>query len=156
MEFSFDFDEMRLDREWKQQSDRYFNIGKMLAGAKSDHDELECALKLAKAEIDFDIRNNPNSYGISKITEAAVESSVLRSDRVQGLLKQIREARHECDILTAALEAMQHRKRALENMVRLHMTNYCSEPVADAAAGQELQEMSRQTTRRRVGVKKRE
>lgn len=156
MEFSFDIDEMQLHREWKDQPKRYFKIGELLANAKRNYDEIDASLKLAKAEVDMDVRANPDAYGLAKITEAVVESAVLRSKKVQGIIEELREARHECDILTVALEAMQHRKRSLENLVSLHIANYYSAPVANAEAGQELQEMGRQTTRRRVGVKKRE
>jgi len=44
--------------------------------------------------------------------------------------KEVLRLRHAADVLQAAVTALDHRKKALENLVYLHGQNYFSEPHA--------------------------
>lgn len=150
----FSIDEMRLDREWKQQADRYFEVATELADARRTHDELEVGLKVLKAEVDIDARKNPAKYGLEKTTDSSIASVVTQDKRVVILQDEAREARHRVDILSGALEALQHRKRALEKLVDLHLSNYYSTPVTDAESQEAINDMQHKVVRRRAGVRK--
>lgn len=150
----FSIDEMRLDREWNQQAARYFEVATELADARREYDELEAGLKVLKAEIDLDVRKNPDKYGLDKTTEGIVSSVVTKDSRVTIAHDEVRDARHRVDILSGALEALQHRKRALEKLVDLHLSGYYAAPTTDAKSQEEINDMQHKVVRRRAGVRK--
>lgn len=153
--FDFSIDEMQLDKEWNGQAERFFRMASKLANAKQEYEELENAFKVTKAELELDIRSDPQKYGLDKTTEATVAATVLVQRQYSEAATQVREARHAVDILSAAVEAMQHRKRALENLVSLHLANYYAVPQTTAGNHEELDEMTRTRVRRKAGTRRR-
>lgn len=118
----------KLDWEWRRQSRLYFTYAEKLANARKDHEVAKNTLQVTFAEWDRKIRRDPESHGLEKPTETSIKSVILVSKDHQKAEKELIEAKHRVDIIQAFVDALDHKKKALENMVHLHGQNYFSEP----------------------------
>ena len=139
-----------LDREWMEQPRRYDRWGKRKAKAAAEKFRAEENLKLVrsdvkrgldevKAEIEMEIRANPEKYFSSKPTEAAIQSKLILHDKVKEKQDQNRQvlvdAIEKCavaiekeDTMETARIAMQHKKTSLEYASMLWAANYYARP----------------------------
>lgn len=130
MEDLLKIDSGRLDYEWLRQANLVFKASKLEAQARKAVDELKRELDVERAQVDSSIRENPGNFGIVKITEKIIESTILQDVGVQELLADLNKARYDQNMRQALVNALEHKKRALESLVSLHGQNYFSEPRA--------------------------
>lgn len=126
----FEIDRDRLDVEWEKQSKIVYNYSMRLADARYELDKLRSQLDVVEAEIDQSIRARPGKYGLDKVTESGIKQIIILNPKRQKVQDQILEQKHEVDILQGAVNALEHKKSALERLVMLHGQNYFSTPVA--------------------------
>jgi hypothetical protein len=98
-----------------------------LAEANAEVDELKDRLEKIKAELDLEARDDLTGKA-GKFTEAMVSSWVFRNERYIVALNDLREAQRKAAILKAEVQALDQRKAALENLVRLHGQEYYAVP----------------------------
>ena len=101
------------------------------------------------------ITNDPGRYGLPKATDAVVSASVVQQKSYQELQARVRDARHAMGVLDAGKSALDHRKKALEDLVALHLSGYFATPRAaqgDKEAVDEMEKRSIRTRRRREAV----
>ncbi|MBN2570509.1 MAG: hypothetical protein JXA68_00155 [Ignavibacteriales bacterium] len=121
-------DEDFLDMEFLDQPSLMVKYSTMLADAKRERDLAKEALDLKKAEIDRDVRNNPDNYDLAKITETAILNVILSDDTYKEANKIYNDANYEVNVLQGVVSAIEHRKSALENLVKLYGQNYFAGP----------------------------
>ena len=121
-------DEDALDVELLEQSSLMVKYSRLLAEAKQDRDISKEALELKKAEINLDVRDHPQNYSLEKVTDKAVEACILQSDEYQEAIKVLNEANFEVNVLQGVVNAIEHRKSALENLVKLYIQGYFAGP----------------------------
>jgi hypothetical protein len=141
-----EINENELDKEWVEQPVLYFRWARKLADARLKVDEAKAELELVTAELDSKIREDPESYGIEKLTEAGVKSTILIQEEYTDALQTFNAARHQVNILDAGVNALEHRKRALEKLVDLYARSYFAPP---QASGKNRKEFDKKATRRR-------
>lgn len=151
-QFNLDIDELALDREWMQQGKRYFRATQGYADARRTLDEAKAELEVVRAELSKDIRLRPNIYGVQKITEDAVAQTVPLQTEYKQAQKSVIEAQHDTNIYHGFVTAMEQRKTALENLVKLHLAGYFAGPRAPEGSEEQVKEMEDNYIRRRVGV----
>lgn len=122
--------ETELDKEWVEQPKLFFKYATQLADAKNKVAECKATLELNEAELAKMIRDAPEDFNMIKITEASLEACVKRQKAYQKSLQRLNNAKHDQDIVQAAVDALDHRKKALENLVHLFSMNYFSTPKA--------------------------
>ena len=127
-ELDTSIDEQALDVEWLQQADLMRKYAAHAAATKRYMDEIKERLEVEKARLDLEIRKDPSKYGIEKVTESVVQSAILIQPEYQELQRLYREARYENDIANAAVRAIDQKKTALENLVRLLIASYFAGP----------------------------
>jgi hypothetical protein len=148
----FDFfaiDEHRLDKEWVNQPTLFFTWARKLADARQQLEEAKASLDVVYAELDNAIRERPGKYGLEKITESAIKQLIPSQAPYAEALAAVNTTKHRVDVLQAAVTALEHRKRALENLVDLHGQNYFAEPTAPAHSRERVQETTKQQIRKR-------
>ncbi len=118
----------QLEIEWLKQPHLYMKYSEMVADAGKDADEAKEKVSLKYAELDNHIREMMKANG-EKITEKLVEASVLQHEAYKKALSTLNKRKHEHAILQGALRAIDQRKSALENLVRLALGGYYSMPV---------------------------
>ena len=137
----FDLDENRLDQEWLNQPRLYFQHATLLASARKELERAKAKENLVAAEVELDVRKRPEHYGIDKVTEGVVSSTVTVQARYQSAKQELLNAQHEVRVHEVDVATLDHRKKALENMVQLQMANYYSEPRAPREAGRRMNEV---------------
>ncbi len=134
-------DHTALDVEWIEQPELMRKYAGHAASMKKETDEAKERFDVGKARIEMQIRANPEEYGLEKITESAISSTVLLQEEYQELSRQYTEARYEYDVAVAAVRAIDQRKTALENLVKLLTASYFAGP-------QSPRDLSREWTER--------
>jgi hypothetical protein len=99
-----------------------------LAEAKLERDLHKEALEFTRADLDRKIREDPDKYGLVKVTESALSSTILLNEKYQEKSSNFHDANFEVNLLQGVVNAVEQRKSALENLVRLHGQNYFSGP----------------------------
>ena len=121
-------DDSALDIEWLDQSMLFMKYAKNAAEVRKLFDETKQELDIVRAEIDKDIRENPDKYGLEKVTEGAIQSALLTSKKFQIANQKVLDAKFEIDMASSAVQAFNMRKEALENLVKLNGQSYFSGP----------------------------
>ena len=117
-----------LDTEWLKQAELMRKYASHAALAKKEMDEAKERLEVGKARIEMSIRKAPEEFGLSKATEGAIQSTILLQPEYQELFREYTEAKYENDIAIAAVRAIDQKKTALENLVKLLAASYFAGP----------------------------
>lgn len=121
-------DENALDVEWLQQASLTFHYSKNAAFQRKQLDLVKENLNVVRAELDREIRNDPEAFDIAKVTEAALTAAIISHKRYKEANNAYLEAKYEADIADAAVRALQDKRSALENLVKLHAAQYFAGP----------------------------
>lgn len=130
-------DPKALDVEWLEQAGLMLRYTKHAAAMEKARDEAKEALDLKKAQIEMDIRSNPDAYKLAKPTEAGIQSTILLQKEYQDLAAEYNEAKYEFGVAIGAVRAIDQRKTALENLVKLLGQSYFAGPKAPRDLSQE-------------------
>lgn len=117
-----------LDIEWLEQPSLMIKYAQHAAQMRKEVDEAKQNLDVVRAGVDKDIRSNPEKYELGKITEAVVQNAILSIPEYLEANQQLIDAKYEADMARAAVQAMEQRKDALENLVRLFGQQYFAGP----------------------------
>jgi len=126
-------DPQNLAEEWLGQPGLYMRYAEALADAQKMRDKAKERLDVAKADLDGKIRRTPEAFGLSKITETIVSSTISLLldegyEEYNGLPSKLLESNYEVNLLQAAVKAFDHRKKALENLVMLYVAKWFAGP----------------------------
>ncbi len=132
-----EIDLFNLEKEWSKQPKLYFKYARLLGEARNRVDEEKAEFELVCAKVEADIRDQPDKYGVNKVTDKAVTATVPMQKSYQIALANLNEAKKQVAYLDAAVEALEHRKKALEKVVDLHIHEYYAEPRQPKGGGQE-------------------
>jgi len=135
----FDLDLNTLDRHWLEQAKLVFNYGNKLAEAKEALERAKAAHEVRRAETMSDIVTNPEKYELKKTTADVIKSTIDIHPNVMTAQKLIQSSKYEVDICQVMMSALDHRKAALENLVKLHGQQYFATPQTDNTGQEVLQ-----------------
>ncbi len=145
-----------LDIEWLRQAELMLLYTRHSANTKKELDDAKERLEVGKARIEMDIRKNPSAYGLEKITEGAIQSTIILQKELLDLSQKFAEARYENDVAIAAVRAIDQKKSALENLVRLLGASYFAGPQVPRDLSKEaLEERERKQQNSKVKIKRR-
>jgi hypothetical protein len=131
-------DESCLDIEWLQQPLKMIRYCKYLADCRKELDLKKEKLDVIKAQLDSSIRKRPEYYNIDKLTESAIQNTILLQDEYKEASDEYLEAKYNYDIAQAVVKAMEQRRDALENLVKLFGLQYFAGPKEPRNLTQEL------------------
>lgn len=117
-----------LDVAWLEQPKLYGKYADKVVEAKEGVDDEKQNLDNVRAKLDLDIRSNKEKYDLEKITEAVVANTILIQDDYIEAVHDYNEANYNHMMMQNACKALDHRKKALENLVTLHGHNYFASP----------------------------
>jgi len=145
-----------LDVEWLRQSELMGIYGKHQAQTRNEMDNAKELIDVTKAKLDFAIRNDPEKYGLAKVTESAIQSAILLQEEYRENNEAYANARYENDVALSVVRAIEQKKTALENLVRLLQSSYFSGPKAPRDLSAEvLKEKERKNANQKVKIKRR-
>lgn len=149
-------DDSALDVEWLAQSSLTFKYCKIEADARKALDDAKARLDIIKAELDQDIRANPESFGLPKVTESAIGNAISASKKCKDAEEEVRQASYELNMAQAAVRSIYAKKDALENLVRLHGQQYFAGPSVPRDLSKEWEKKAQQTkSNTKVKIKRR-
>jgi chromosome segregation ATPase len=105
-----------------------FEAGTELANARRKTKEAKNALKVLEAELDRQVRADPEKYGLEKITEPGIKAVILDSDDYKVAQTAVLDAEHAEDLLDIMVKALGSKKDMIEVEARLHGQMYWSKP----------------------------
>lgn len=150
-----EIDKNLLDEEWLKQPKLYMQYAEKLAKYERQLDEAKSELDVTKAEIQLKVRNNPGNYDLEKVTEGAIEAVIVTQEEYQEGLETLNKIKYQVAIYKAAVRAIDQRKDALENLVRLHGQSYFATPIARGEDGNAGIDEVRKNKAANTGVKTR-
>lgn len=121
----------QLERLWVEHPERYRKAAEEVADTRKEVEEGEARLDIISAELERDIRVDPESYGIEKITESIVKSTILLQKPYRTGQQDVIDKRHKLAYKNAALQEVDREKYALQNEVQLWIATYFSTPYVD-------------------------
>jgi len=127
-EHDLSIDDNALDLEWLEQPLLMLKYTKAAAVTRREIDRMKEMLSVERARLDKSIRKNPEKYEIEKITESVINSTILLQKSYQTIQTDVIEAQYEHQMLQGAVQAVEHRKQALENMSKLLGLQYFAGP----------------------------
>lgn len=137
-------DETALDVEWLEQPRLMMKYAQYAADCREEMERARDRVELVKAKLDRDIRAEPDKYGVSKPTESVVQSTITVQQDYQDAQDEYLSAKKEHDLARYACTAIEQRKSALENLVKLHGQSYFAGPSAPRDLNHERQEAAKQ------------
>jgi hypothetical protein len=149
-----EIDKDNLDLEWLGQARKYFEYSEKLAKARQELDAVKTEQDVVYAELDQAIRTDPEKFGLTKTSEGAIKQAAISNERYGEVTAKLHALKYETDILSAAVAALDHRKRALEHLVTLWTNNYWAEPrIPETADRKKFEEREKKTVMKRVQSK---
>ncbi len=146
----FNIDPDQLDVEWLRQPKLFYDYAILAAESRTTLEQAKAEFELVCAELDSEIRSDPEKFGVTKLTEGMVKNIIITQPEYQQAQKKVLKTRSEYENLQAILSALDHRKRALENLVDLHGQNYFATPMAKGTGREVVQEIETRTARNKV------
>lgn len=143
-----------LDQDWAKQPKLVYKHCKLLAEAeekrdraKAEEDVIKDDLKAVAARLDLSIRKNPEKFALEKVTEGAVEKTViLQREYIEALGKvrrcqnKVIDANRDVGICEAVVKALDNKKSGLGDMVKLFGMAYNPYPKLDQNTKNNVQE----------------
>lgn len=117
-----------LEIEWHDQPLKYCKWAEQAAEASYAYDLEKEKLDVLLAEKERQIRKDPESYGIEKLTDGAVKWAVSVDATVQTAKRRVIDAKRNLRLFEAAERSFDHRKRALESLTKLYTDKYYASP----------------------------
>ncbi len=121
-------DESALDIEWLEQAELMMKYVRHAAEMERIRDKKKEELEYTEAKLDKEIRENPDSFGLTKSTDTVVNNTIKRQDEYQRLADELVQARYDARVARGAVDAMRDRKEALQELDRLHALQYFAGP----------------------------
>ena len=148
-------DPQALEVEWLRQSSLYMNYAEKCAMAERRKNSTKEQLEVIKAECDREIRAR-KIEAKEKVTESIIEAAIVDNKKHKEGVQLLLTATYEHNILSFVIKALEHRKKALENLVQLYLSGYFSGP-KEPRNGESIREKIMESTqsKQRAGLKKR-
>jgi hypothetical protein len=137
-EKDLEIDKFSLDAECLDQPRKFMKWSADYADSLAERDRADQKLEVTKAQVEQEVRKNPELYGLDKVTEASIKAAVTISREVDVAFEEWVEAKHRVGIMMAAREALEQRKNMLENLVKLFLSGYWSDPKVSDGVKREM------------------
>lgn len=121
-------DPTALDVEWLNQPHLMATYSRELARVELEVDTAKEKVDFVKAELDKEIRTDPESFDLAKATETAITNAILMQKKYKIAMEAYLQAKFEAKVVSGIVKSFDHRKSALENLVKLHGQNYFAGP----------------------------
>lgn len=139
-------DPNNLDEECLIQPVLYMRYSEELAMSQKSRDKIKEKWEVTRAQTMLAIRKDPNEYNLSdKPTVDAVNAALTLDVNLEEIAHELNNANYELQILQSAIKAFDQRKKALEQLVSLFVSNYFAGPKQprDLEGGKRLIDMAR-------------
>jgi len=123
---SISIDKYDLSKECQKQPDLYCDVGDMFVRVKTAAKIAKEELELERARLDADIRMSPEKYGLAKLTEGCISSTIISQTSFTKAKQLCIAAEELSDMLQILLASIEQRKSMLRDLVSLYIYDYYS------------------------------
>ena len=141
----------QLDIEAVRQGETFFKWAEQSATARGEVDHLKFELETLAARLQFQVRESPEKFGVTKVTEAAIQAAVAIHKTVVEATESWLRARQKSALLDKCVEALEQKKRMIEVLITLHGQEYFAGPSTPHDLAKTYQEYKRNTQEEVVG-----
>jgi len=117
-----------LDVEWLKHANLVAQYALATAAAERSLKLLKEKIAGNEAELRKSIRQEPERFGILKLTEGAIQEVVDTDQQMSAVRKEYIELQYNHEVISGALRAMQAKGEALKNLVTLLGMEYFAGP----------------------------
>jgi len=117
-----------LDAEWSEQGSRFFYYAEAHAEALHTKDIKKSKMDYVYATMYSSIKKDWEKIFDTKPTEPAIKEHIYSTDKYKKAERAFINATKDANLMLAAKQAFEHRKKALENKVSLRIGGFYSEP----------------------------
>jgi predicted nucleotide-binding protein (sugar kinase/HSP70/actin superfamily) len=121
-------DDSALDVEILEQPSLMMKYCIHAAEKEREFDNVKQIVEVIKAELDLKIREKPETFGITKLTEGAISSVITTDERYSNIYAEYLTAKYESNMANKAVKAIEQKKESLELLVKLHGQSYFAGP----------------------------
>lgn len=119
-----------LEEALEEQADLFLDWATEHADAVGKRNELKHELdEKIRPKLDLEIRKNPRKFGLEKITESVVNSTILQDEMYSTVSEKLMKANNQVNRLLAVRDAFCHRQSSLKYLVELWTRNYYGQNV---------------------------
>ncbi len=133
-----------LDVEWAGQARLMIQYAKHAAKMRLEVDRKKEQLDIIKAELDKKIRISPEDFGIVKLTESFVTSTIITQKEYMIVNEEFLQVAYESNMAQGAVRALEGKKTSLENLVKLHGQQYFAGPSVPRDLSKEWEQHEKQ------------
>lgn len=142
-----------LINELVRQPQLYMEWVEHSTDAAIERDRLKSKLDIVKAEIEKEIRDDPEEFDLGESPkEGAIKAAIIRHRKVKRAERELREAQRNATILSKAETAFQQRKSMLSALVQLDIRLHFADPKVPRETQDEVNNIERE--RIKSGLKK--
>ena len=150
-----------LDVEAVRQAETFFKWAERDVAARAEVERQKFEVEVLTSKLALSVREDPSKYGLSKVTEGAIDARVRTDPSYIKACENLLQARKEAALLDQAVAAMEQKKRMIEILVTLHGQQYFAGPSVphnlveawkehQGKQAERVNERGRQVARRRV------
>ena len=133
-----------LDVEWAGQARLMMQYAKHAAKTRLEVERKKEELDIVRAGLDMKIRVDPEKYGIVKLTESVVSSTIITQKEYMVANEEYQLLQYESNMAQGVVRALEGKKTALENLVKLHGQQYFAGPSVPRDLSKEWEQHERQ------------
>jgi hypothetical protein len=117
-------DRYALDKECEEHSSKYLYWSQILANKKHELDKAKNKLHLIESTANLNYRKNPPE-GV-KITESTIQALLDTDAGVTKVKDELTDIGHELSVISSVVNALEHKRSELNNLVQLQISGYYS------------------------------
>jgi hypothetical protein len=117
-----------LAGEWQNQASLYLYYSEGYSEAIRDRDKAKNDLEIIDAQLDKEIRRDWEKHFDKSPTETAIKGWIIQQEKHKKYLDIYSKLSHTANLLQSAKNALDHKRKALENLVSLKIAGFHSEP----------------------------
>lgn len=133
----FLIDRYNLAEEYVRQPDLRKEYSRKSADASEEYRRAKARLAVVEAEVKMEIRKDPASFELDKITEDSVKNAMVLDSRYQEALDEEIKAEHNAAIHSGYLRVLDDRKQSITDLLKMVLADFYPHPYIDRGALQE-------------------
>jgi hypothetical protein len=122
-----EIDRDSLEGEWEKQAGLYMHYALKHADAIQERDSVQENIGTCEADLDQQIRQEVLEKG-EKTTEKAIANRIKVNKEMVALNEKLIKANHKINVIQSVVRSLEHKKKALENLVNLWVSGYNATP----------------------------
>ena len=135
-----------LDIECLDQPALMLKYAEIAAEKEQALDDAKEALEFCTSELDMEIRNFPEKFGVAKVTDNSVKAAIPLQEDYKTAMSNMIRAKFEYKVASGAAKAVDARKTMLETLVKLHGQQYFAGPSVPRDIAKEWEAKQTQNT----------